>query len=229
VTATASEKRTVDRIARHVANLGSPDKDVSYRAERMLIRYYGARALEPLIEVSDSPSAQVRFRAAWVLAHTHDARAYETILRLTRDPDGGVSYDAAIGLGILGDARAVEPLIALLHAPDEENSSVASAAAQGLERLGTVAAPALLNVAENSTGSAREMAIYALANIGDVDGLKLLQRLVSDAAPNIRIVAEDALQMHASSIAPEGLRELNSPAFPMPGNMQEDLVENYVC
>lgn len=184
------------RIARHITNLGSPDRTVAWHAERYLIRYYGVRALEPLIAACDSPDPQVRFRAAWALAHTRDARAFDTILRLTRDPNGAVRYDAAISLGILGDARAVGPLVALMHQSDEEGS-VDAAAATGLVRLGMAAVPALFQVAESGSGKARVMAIYALGNLGGKGVAELLRTLAPDADEQVRVAAEEALEQIA--------------------------------
>ncbi len=56
----------------HVANLGSPDQKIARRAEDCLIRYYGSRALEPLIEACADANSQVRDRAVWALGKTHD-------------------------------------------------------------------------------------------------------------------------------------------------------------
>src|SRR5450755_4558821 len=96
------QQRVQERISKHIHDLGSADQKVSLRAEGYLLRWYGVRALEPLIAACSDPNMQVRYRSAWVLGYTHDSRAYETILQVTRDPDGFVRYDAAIALGILG-------------------------------------------------------------------------------------------------------------------------------
>ena len=184
---------TAERIAYHISNLGSPDRTVARRAEFHLMRHYGARALEPLIAACDSPNAQVRYRAVWLLGRTRDPGAYDTILRLTRDPDGEVRYDAALALGSLGDARAVEPLIILLQEPDTEYC-VDSAAAMGLDRLGVVAVPAVMEVAEHGNGHARVMAISVLGGIGGDGVAELLTTLASDADEQARVAAEEALE-----------------------------------
>jgi len=185
------------------------------RAENYLLRWYGARALEPLIAACSDPNMQVRYRSGWVLGSTHDARAYEPILQLTQDPDGFVRYEAAIALGILGDERAIVPLISLMQQPDEEHF-VDSAAAMGLVRLGQTAIPALLEIltrgpeahqcdaawvlgrlkAEQAVvplaslltslnEDTRIAGIEALAEIGNADCLALIKPLQSDPVPRV--------------------------------------------
>ncbi len=189
----ASRGSTAERIARHIANLGSPDQTVARRAESHLMRHYGARALEPLIAACASPNAQVRYRAVWLLGRTHDPDAYDTILRLTRDPNGEVRYDAAISLGTLGDSRAVDSLIALLQEPNA-HYCVDSAAAMGLDRLGEVAVPALMEVAKRGNEHARVMAISVLGGISGDGVIELLTILASDADEQARVAAEEALE-----------------------------------
>lgn len=209
------QQRVQERINKHIRDLGSSDQKVSARAEGYLLRWYGVRALEPLIAACSDPNMQVRFRSAWVLGYTHDPRAYETILQVMRDPDGFVRYDAAIALGILGDEHAIAPLISLMQQPDEEHF-VGSAAALGLVRLGQAAIPALLEILTHGADSARWMAasvlgslkaepaiaslaslltspnedtriagIEALAEIGNADCLALIRPLQNDAAPRV--------------------------------------------
>jgi HEAT repeat protein len=72
------------RMTKHINDLDSADENVSARAEGYLIRYYGAKALEPLIVACSHSNPQVRFRSAWILGHTHDPRAFDPLLRLTQ-------------------------------------------------------------------------------------------------------------------------------------------------
>lgn len=136
------ERRALRRIQRHVANLAYADNDVAMRAGQTLIRTYGPRALEPLLESCRHPSAQVRFLAVWALAHTRDPRALESILRLTADRDPRVRYDAVMGLGVHGDARGLPTLLEWVQQPDDGNDT-AGAAAMALVRMGEVAIPAV--------------------------------------------------------------------------------------
>lgn len=187
-----SAKRVKRRIGQHIANLNDPDNKVSSNAEWYLIRYYGIRAFEPLVEACSHPNPIVRLRAAWVLGHTHDPRAYETILRLTEDPDGKVRYDAAIALGILGDIRSVASLIALMSSPDDQ-SCIDSAAAMGLVRLGRPAVSSLLPLLQSGTPSLRRMAASVLGGIGDDVAIEPLATLLSDDEPDARIAGIEAL------------------------------------
>jgi len=187
-----SEVAAAKRIKEHIANLGSPDEKVARRAEGLLIRCYGSRALESLIEACSDANVQVRDRAVWALGKTHDSRAYETILCLTTDSEGYVRYDAAMALGVLGDERAIGPLIALMQKPDDQHC-VDSAAAMGLNRLGRTAVPALLDVLQNGANLARRLAADVLGGIGDKRAVEPLTGLLCDSDKDVRIVAVEAL------------------------------------
>lgn len=195
---TPSETRAAKRIKEHVANLGNSEGEIARRAEDSLIRYYGSRALESLIEACSDANVQVRDRAVWALGKTRDPRAYETILRLTTDPEGYVRYDAAIALGVLGDERAIVPLIALMQEPDEQHC-VDSAAAMGLDRLGQPAVPALLDVLQNSANKARRLAASVLGGIGDRRAVEPLAELLSDSDKDMRLAAIEALAQISGS------------------------------
>jgi HEAT repeat protein len=189
---TPSETRAAKRIKEHVANLGNPEGEIARRAEDSLIRYYGGRALEPLIGACADANPQVRSRAVWALGKTRYPRAYETILRLTDDPEGYVRYDAAIALGVLGDERAIASLVALMQKPDEQHC-VDSAAAMGLDRLGQPAVPALLNVLQSGSNEARRLAASVLGSIGDRGAVEPLARFLTHSDKDLRIAAIEAL------------------------------------
>lgn len=180
------------RIQQHIEALNSPDQKLALRAEGYLMRYYGSRALEPLITACDHPNYEVRFRAVWALAHTHDPRAYETLLHLTSDPAPEVRYDATLGLGILGDARAIEPLIELMSIPDLE-PSLEGVAANGLVRLGQQAAPALLLLLQSAVPSLRATVAYVLGDIGGISAVESLSRLLIEEDEDLQIAGIEAL------------------------------------
>ena len=82
-----SKSRGSKRITEHIETLGHPGINVACRAEGYLVRYYGVRAVVPLIEACSHTNPQVRFKAARALGRIGDRTAIETLLRLTEDPD----------------------------------------------------------------------------------------------------------------------------------------------
>ncbi len=188
------ERKTQERIAEHIANLGSEDKNTAYLAETYLVRYYGRRAFDQLSVALQHSNPQVRYRAAWVLGYTHDPRAFDLILPLLEDPDPEVRYDAAIALGILGDQRSVAPLIARIHKRDEEHY-VDAAAADGLVRLGQLAVPALLESLSSKDSWVRICAAYALGSIADPRAIEPLRKQLADPDEGARLAAEESLEV----------------------------------
>lgn len=179
------EKR---RIRRHIENLGSGDDTVSSRAERTLIRSYGARALEELIEACTHPNPVVRFRTVWILGHTGDDRAYDAILRLTDDADERVRYDATLALGVLANGHALAPLtrFCLEHDPSRPG-------ADALARMGLKALPAVKEVLRQGDAETRHSAVNVLGHFacehGDARSVRLLRKSLHDPDPE---VCEDA-------------------------------------
>jgi HEAT repeat protein len=171
--------RADKQIQQHIENLDSADFDTSCRAEGYLIRYYGSRALVPLIWACGNPNATVRFRAVWALGQTLDPRAYEIILRLIDDPDQRVRYDATIALGILGDLRALEPLRRATLLED-----VSRPGYEGLYRLGLAAVPIFEELLQSESPHNRHVAINCLGNLaedtGDSHCLDLLRKHLDD-------------------------------------------------
>lgn len=181
------------RIQQHIANLVDPDSVVSSRAERYLIRWYGVRALQPLLEACSHPLPQVRFRAAWTLGYIQDPRAYEPILRLLDDPEPSVRYDAAISLGVLGDARGIAPLLALVcQAPREDGLD--GGAAMGLTRMGEPVVSALIEALQSAPSHAKMTIAYVLGHIRSENAIATLLKLKEDADENVRIAATEACE-----------------------------------
>jgi HEAT repeat protein len=174
-------KETVEirRIKHHITNLNSPVEKVSSRAEDYLIRYYGSRASEQLMEACLHPNPVVRFRAVWALGYTHDPQAYETILHLMDDHEETVRYDATLALGILGDERAIEVLTRILLSNDETRP-----AADALSRMGIKAVPALMVALDQGDSPVRWSALQVLGNLakdfGDVGCIESLQAYAND-------------------------------------------------
>jgi len=185
MTTTTAQKR---RITRHIENMGSPDIDTSARACDYLIRYYGVRALDELLEASSHPNPIMRYRAAWALGHTHDPRAFEAILRLTDDPDEAVRYDSTIALGILDDERAIEPLKAIWLQNDDTKP-----ACEAFFRMGPKTVYAVEDVLANESSSIRWTAMILFARLaerhGDARSIEMLETCLNDSCKGIRVDA----------------------------------------
>ncbi len=89
--------------------------------------------------------------------------------------------------GVTADAEAVACLVEVLGF---NNPGAAVAAVDGLIRLGPAAVEPLLNRLDPRNYGARSWAVRALAGIGDVRGLALLEEaLASDVGPSVRRAA----------------------------------------
>lgn len=191
-------RSTLRRIDGHIHALDSAGKKAAWRAKRILIRYYGVKALESLITASSHTSAQVRSYVVAVLAQTHDSDAYQTILQLSQDTDERVAYNAAIALGTLGDARALEPLVALLCRMESKHH-VECAAAIGLGQFGKKAVSSLLPLLDHPNTKVRLLAISVLGKIHDESTQEILAHLLKDQNEEIRMAGILALSQFGNA------------------------------
>lgn len=180
----------------HLDRLGD-DGDAGQRAEANLVRYYGTRAIDDLIDLCADPNPTVRYRAAWALGKIGDARAFETVLALIDDPDERVQYDATLALGKLADPRAVDILVARLI------KDTTGAVAFALVKLGTLARKKLAPWLDDPRSDHRLAALTVLGHLEDVD---LVRPLADDPDPFVR--EEAAYWLELSS---------GSPPAPAPG------------
>lgn len=180
------------RIRRHIERMGDADIQVSYQAMSYLIRYYGVRALDDLIEASYSVNPITRYRAAWALGHTHDPRAFEPLLRLTEDPDPAVRYDTTVALGILGDPRVIEVLIALARRKHHDWPAF-----YAFSKLGLPALPVMENLLREPDADLRGGALDVLAGLvekhRDPHCLELVRSCLGDPDARLREEARDWL------------------------------------
>jgi len=157
------DTKTRERIAYHISNFADPEVKIACRAEGFLIRCYGDRALDQLVEACQHDDPKVRWRAAWTLGQIGNAEAFEAILNATSDPVSFVRFEAAWALGILGDPRAIEPLVNLVFSPDPLKPSFA--AIQGLCELGDLAIPAVSCFIDHPDNEIRFTAISLIDKI----------------------------------------------------------------
>lgn len=180
------------RIRRHIERMGDADNQVSYQAMSYLIRYYGVRALDELIEASYSENPITRYRAAWALGHTHDPRAIEPLLRLTEDPNPAVRYDTTVALGILGDPRVIDVLIALGRRKHHDWPAF-----YAFSKLGLPAVPIMEGLLREPDSDLRGGALDVLARFAkqyrDPHCLELVRSCLGDPDAQLREEARDWL------------------------------------
>lgn len=158
--------------------------------------------VEPLVGALRDENDDVRCQASGALAK-FGREAVEPLARALADPDPDVRIVAAGILGDLGDGPVVDPLIRALR---DENDDVRGAAAGALVRAGSVAVDRLIGATKDGNRWVRLYAAGALKYIGDPGALEALQALTRDEDPDVRSVAEDAIekiQMVRGEIAPE--------------------------
>jgi HEAT repeat protein len=173
------------RIRRHIENLGHSDQELAAHAEAYLIRYYGVRALDDLIEATRSDNAMTRFRAAWVLGYTHDPRAFESLVSLVEDPDSVVRYETTIALGILGDPRVVPVLTELARRNHEDWPAF-----YAFSKWGRPAIPVMEELLRESDPALRHGALNVLGGFAqeyaDAHCVQLVRSCLQDPEPSIR-------------------------------------------
>lgn len=173
------------RIRRHIENLGHPDQELAAHAEAYLIRYYGMRALDDLIEATRSDNPHTRFRAAWVLGYTRDPRAFEPLVPLVEDPDPVVRYETTIALGILGDPRVVPILTELARRNHEDWPAF-----YAFSKLGRPAIPVMEEFLREPDPVLRRGAVDTLGGLAEDDGevhcMELIQACLQDPEPDVR-------------------------------------------
>lgn len=191
-------------INHSIEQLSSEDTEVVSEVQDHLVEM-GAPAVELLIDASSDLNPVVRYRVATVLGKMRDSHAFDALLRLTHDPDAAVRYDALVALGRLGDPRGVAPLADVLRLARERGVD-ANAAANGLEELGEIAIPVLLDVLESGTAEARSAAAYTLGNIASDSAVEPLAELLGDEDEQLRVAAIESLASLAES-NPEMLKD----------------------
>ncbi len=162
------------------------------------------RAYEPLAaSVLDAGGQPVTtwWPAAYALQRIGDARAQSALRVLLRTPGTYTAAFAARGLGALKDTTAVDPLVALLLEAKTPRE-VAVAAIRALAQIGDLrgSGPLAGLLSRRSTDPhLRLEAVMALGVLKSVEGLPIIQDLLSDSWPAMRAAAMRA----AASIEPE--------------------------
>jgi HEAT repeat protein len=140
---------------------GSDDRA---EAAALQLAAYGSGSLPILKEFLQDSNEDVRWWATRSLAEIRDPEVTPLLLQALHDPEPAVRQCAALALRYQADPRAIPPLIQALSLPDR---LMARLAADALIATGDESVPALIEVMQNDSQTARLEAARALSEIGD--------------------------------------------------------------
>jgi hypothetical protein len=161
---------------------------------RILGERRDATAVSALITVLADWDSRVRGAGAEALGNLRDSSALDALMRSLDDTDPMVQAKAAWALGELRDRRVVDRLIQALQ--DGGSAAVRMAAARTLgERREVKAVPVLLQALQDRFTDIRQLAAWALGEIGEHSATEALTQLVQDDGNEIvRRLAREALE-----------------------------------
>lgn len=139
----------------------------------------------PLIGCLREPDADLRIYAALALGDQQDSRAIPPLMQALADEDVNVRYHAIDALGRL---RAAEAVPRLLQIAETEDFFLAFPAVDALRAIGDrTVAPAILPLLQNQI--LQQPALEALGELGDVDVVAPLARLLDETGGSIPVTA----------------------------------------
>lgn len=156
----------------------------------------GEEAVPALLELTRSPDVDSRWWALRVLAASPHLQS-EWLVPFLEDPAPEVRQCAALGLAGRPDERAVEKLIRALN---DEDSMVATLAANALVKTGSPAVPSLIEVAKRPTvegsgsQSQRIHALRALAEIRDHRAIPVMMQVMQEDSALLQHWAQEGLE-----------------------------------
>ncbi|HKJ38503.1 MAG TPA: HEAT repeat domain-containing protein, partial [Anaerolineales bacterium] len=109
---------------------------------------------------------------------------------LTNDPAPEIRQCAALGLAGKPDESATQPLVQALN---DDDSMVASLAANALVRIGGGAVPSLIEIVTNGKQSARIHALRALAEIKDHRAIPIMMKVMQEDSALLQHWAKEGL------------------------------------
>jgi tetratricopeptide (TPR) repeat protein/HEAT repeat protein len=135
-----------------------------------LLPKYASLLLPKGTDVTEPPTDSVAVAAAWGVARMNDSRALPSLRALLTRGTPEMRALAALGLGLARDRASVPAVAAVARAVDSGNLARA-AAAYALGELGASSETAsLLTLAQGSDALPRQMALLALARMGQGKG-----------------------------------------------------------
>jgi HEAT repeat protein len=156
----------------------------------------GEDALPSLLDLTRSPAVDSRWWALRVLAASPHLKS-EWLVPFLSDPAPEVRQCAALGLAGKPDESAVEPLVRALN---DEDSMVATLAANALVRTGAPAVPSLIEaakppaVAGTGSQSQRIHALRALAEIRDHRAIPVMMQVMQEDSALLQHWAQEGLE-----------------------------------
>ena len=161
----------------------------------------GEEAVPALLDLSHSPVVDTRWWALRVLASSPHLQT-EWLVPFLNDPAPEVRQCAALGLAGKPDAGAVESLV---HALSDDDSMVASLAANALVKTGSPAVPSLIEAVKRrsategsveGTGSQSQRihALRALAEIRDHRAIPIMMQVMQEDSALLQHWAQEGLE-----------------------------------
>jgi HEAT repeat protein len=156
----------------------------------------GENAVPGLLELTCSPDVDTRWWALRVLAASPHLQT-EWLLPFLNDPAPEVRQCVALGLADKPDESAVEPLVRALN---DEDSMVATLAANALVKTGSPAVPSLIEAAKRPTDEApgfqsrRIHALRALAEIRDHRAIPIMMQVMQEDSALLQHWGQEGLE-----------------------------------
>jgi bilin biosynthesis protein len=179
----------VDTLESLLDDLSSGDETRAEAAVAPLIGM-GEDAVPALLELTGSPDVDTRWWGLRVLAASPQLKT-EWLIPFLDDPTPEVRQCVALGLAGKPDERAVEPLIRALN---DEDSMVASLAANALVKTGGPAVPSLIEAVKTGPQSQRIHALRALAEIRDHRAIPVMMQVMQEDSALLQHWAQEGLE-----------------------------------
>ena len=150
----------------------------------------GEEAIPALLDLTHSSDADHRWWGLRVLAQSPHCQA-GWLVPFLNDPAPEVRQCAALGLAARPDENAIQPLIRALN---DEDSMVCNLAANALARIGSAAAPSLIEVVKSAPQTARIQALRALAEIRDHRAIPVMMQVMGEESALLQHWAKEGLE-----------------------------------
>ncbi len=153
-------------------------------------------ALSPLEKLFASPDAKIRYAAVKALRFLYFKRSFVIVRKALQDPDAQVREAALVAIGGLHFPHAFNPLARLYR--ESADPRVRGAALQSIGKITTVeAGEFLVMVLRQESGSLREAATAALAQMDNADVIPILrQHHEIETNPEVRETLGELLRRH---------------------------------